>query len=181
MTTTIRPLTAEDGPRVLAWRNDPAISAYMYNDHAITEAEHAAWLDRMLTLDDRRGYVIELDGGPVGAAFVTGIDPVHRHAMWAFYLADPAVRGRGVGAAVEVAVLRVAFEELGLHKLSCEVIDFNAAVVRMHQRFGFVEEGLFRAHVCKDGRWHDVHRLAMSADTWSASRDELLAKVAPRH
>jgi UDP-4-amino-4,6-dideoxy-N-acetyl-beta-L-altrosamine N-acetyltransferase len=180
MSTTLRPLTKDDGPQILAWRNDPAISSYMYTDHTITEDEHAGWLERMLTLDDRRGFVIELDAKPVGAAYITDIDPLHKHAVWAFYLADPSVRGRGVGSVVEAEILRIAFEELELHKLSCEVLDFNMAVVKMHRKFGFVDEGLFKAHKWKNDEWHDVYRLAFFADTWRDTKDEIQAKVAPR-
>ena len=178
MSTRIRPLTREDGPQILAWRNDPAISQHMYSDHPITLEEHAGWLGRMLSLDDRRGYVIEWNDRPVGAAYITEIDQDHKHAMWAFYLADPAVRGHGVGSVVEAAILRTAFEELGLHKLSCEVFDFNMAVVQMHRKFGFVDEGVFKAHKWKSGAWHDVYRLAFLEDTWAGRRDAIVAKLA---
>ncbi|MGM3293799.1 GNAT family N-acetyltransferase, partial [Escherichia coli] len=70
-----------------------------------------------------------MDGISVGAAFMSDIDLLNRRASWAFYLADESTRGRGVGGAVEYLVLHHAFEVLGLHKLCCEVLSFNAAVV----------------------------------------------------
>lgn len=166
----LRPVARSDASQILKWRNNPQISAYMYTDHEITEAEHAAWLDRLLSLDDRMGWIVVLDGDPVGAAFVTEIDRRHRNAVWAFYLADPAVRGRGVGSAVEAFVLEFAFDELELHKLSCEVMDFNQNVIDMHRKFGFRDEGVFRQEKLKDGQWHDVFRLAYFEEDWQENK-----------
>jgi RimJ/RimL family protein N-acetyltransferase len=50
------------------------------------------------------------------------------------------------------------------------VLSFNTAVVAMHKKFGFVEEGLLRDHWCRDGEWVDTHVLAMFEDTWAERR-----------
>jgi UDP-4-amino-4,6-dideoxy-N-acetyl-beta-L-altrosamine N-acetyltransferase len=121
-----------------------------------------------------------MDHLPVGAAFMTEIDRQHRNAMWAFYLADPGVRGRGVGSVVEAFVLEFAFEEIGLHKLSCEVLGFNESVVAMHRKFGFRDEGLFREDKYKNGGWQDVHRLAFFEEDWTIRKDEIRAAAATR-
>jgi UDP-4-amino-4,6-dideoxy-N-acetyl-beta-L-altrosamine N-acetyltransferase len=176
----LRPIVDSDSAQIRAWRNDPAISAYMYTEHDISEEEHDAWLRRLQTLDDRLGWIIELDGKPVGAAYVTEIDRVHRNAMWAFYLADPSVRGRGVGSVVEAFVLETAFETLKLHKLSCEVMSFNENVVAMHRKFGFQDEGLFRQDKFKNGDWQDVHRLAFFEEDWAQRKDDIRAAAAAK-
>jgi UDP-4-amino-4,6-dideoxy-N-acetyl-beta-L-altrosamine N-acetyltransferase len=121
-------------------------------------------------LDDRLAWTILMDGDPVGAAFISDIDTENRRAYWAFYLADPRTRGRGVGSAVEVLVANHAFDELGLHKLCCEVLSFNQAVIAMHQKFGFQPQGVLREHYFRDGEWVDVHQLALWAHDWAATR-----------
>ena len=166
MSVRLRRLAAADGPRVLAWRNSQEVAAYMYGDHAIAEAEHARWLDAALTRPDRCYWIVELDGAPVGLANLARIDPEASRCEWAFYLADPAVRGRGVGAAVEYLVLGHVFEARGLNKLWCEVLAGNAAVVRLHERFGFTREALFRDHVRKAGVFHDVVGLGLLRREW---------------
>ena len=168
MSLHLRRLSPGDGPRVLAWRNSPEVAAYMYSDHAIGEAEHALWLEAALSRPDRRFWIVELDGAPVGLANLARIDPDASRSDWAFYLADPAVRGRGVGAAVEYLVLGHVFEELRLNKLWCEVLAGNTAVVRLHERFGFTREALFRDHVRKGGAFHDVVGLGLLRREWAA-------------
>jgi UDP-4-amino-4,6-dideoxy-N-acetyl-beta-L-altrosamine N-acetyltransferase len=167
----LRRLRAQDGDQVLAWRNSPEVAAFMYTDRRIGPDEHAAWLSRALDADDRRYWVIELDGSGVGVANLARIDRANHRCEWAFYLADPATRGRGVGACVEYAVLEHVFAPpLELNKLWCEVLIDNTSVWRLHERFGFQREALFRDHVWKGGRFHDVVGLGLLAADWREAR-----------
>ena len=166
---TLRPMSLADIIRVREWRNLPDVARYMYTDHEISEAEHASWFGMALDSGDRRYWIIELDGAPVGLANLYDIQPAHRRAYWAFYLADPAVRGRGVGSATERFVLRYAFEELGLNKLCCEVLGSNEAVVAMHEKFGFVVGGTLRSHIWKRDHFEDVVTLSILAEEWRAT------------
>lgn len=185
MSVRLRALARDDGPRVLAWRNSPDVARWMYGDHAISEAEHAAWLKAVLAArrqpaPDRLYWIVELEGAPVGLANFARIDRANRKAEWAYYLADPAVRGRGVGAMVEYAMLSFAFGALGLHKLWCEVLAENTAVIALHESFGFRREALFRQHVRKGGLGRDVIGLGLLAADWAAAepgcRDRLTAR-----
>jgi UDP-4-amino-4,6-dideoxy-N-acetyl-beta-L-altrosamine N-acetyltransferase len=166
----LRPLEPQDQDRLLAWRNSPEVAAYMYTDHQITAEEHARWFAG-IEGDPRRAYwIVEMDGQPVGLANVYDIDRRNGRCAWAYYLADPAVRGRGVGGYVEYAMIERAFGEFGLQKLWCEVLSSNAGVLRMHQRFGFQEEARFRRHVIKDGAPQDVVGLGLLAEEWAEIR-----------
>ncbi len=182
MSVHLRRLLSQDSRRVLAWRNSPEVAAHMYSDHAIGEAEHALWCEAALTRPDRCFWIIELDGAPVGLANLARIDPEQSRCEWAFYLADPAVRGRGVGAAVEYLVLGHVFESRGLNKLWCEVLAENTAVVRLHERFGFTREALFRDHVRKGGVFQDVVGLGLLRREWpraKATAELQLGRISP--
>lgn len=182
MAVTLRPLTAADGETVLAWRNSEAVAPYMYSEHVISAAEHAGWLAQALEKGaleggDRRFWIIELDGAGVGLANLVKIDASNSKCEWAYYLADPATRGRGVGSVVEWLVLSFVFERLGLNRLWCEVLVENEAVWGLHERFGFRREALLRAHVRKAGVFRDVVGLGMLAADWPAARAAALARL----
>lgn len=168
---TLTPVGPEHRDDLRRWRNDPEVSRYMYTTHEISAEEHDAWFQRLLTAPDRKAWVVSMDGTGVGAVFLTEIDTDNSRAMWAFYLADPRTRGRGVGSATEFLLLDIAFVEFGLHKLCAEVLSFNQPVLQMHQKFGFVEEGCLRQHWYRDGEWLDVHVIAQFRDSWLARRD----------
>jgi len=180
MTVLLRSLREKDGPRVLAWRNQPEVAAYMYSDHHISQDEHARWLTNALNLADRRFWIIEFDGAPVGLANLAKIDLVNRKCEWAYYLADPSVRGRGVGAQVEFAVLDYVFRPLDLNKLWCEVLIENEPVWKLHESFGFQREALFRSHVLKDGRFRDAVGLGLLSADWAQVRPACGARLRDR-
>ena len=169
----LRKLRDEDKVRLLAWRNSPHVAAYMYSDHQITAAEHELWF-AAIEGDARRAYwIIETDGAPVGLANLYDIDPKNRRCAWAYYLAEPSVRGRGVGGQAEYLVIEKAFGEFGLTKLWCEVLASNEAVIRLHKKFGFQQEARFRRHVLKNGVMEDVVGLGLLIEDWAEIRPRL--------
>jgi UDP-4-amino-4,6-dideoxy-N-acetyl-beta-L-altrosamine N-acetyltransferase len=182
VSVTLRPLEDSDSGRLHAWRNSPEVAAYMYTDHAISAEEHDRWFEGLKD-DQRRDYrIIEVDGAPSGLANFYDIDRVQGRAAWAYYLADPSVRGKGVGGYVEFAMIERAFAEpgqggLGLRKLWCEVLITNEAVWKLHQKFGFRQEALFRAHVVKAGAPLDVMGLGLLAEDWAAVRPAMALRL----
>ena len=180
MTVRLRDLTPADSDRLLAWRNLPEVARWMYSDHAISRAEHDRWFAGIAGDASRRYWIIELDGEPVGLANLADISPAHRKASWAYYLASPAVRGKGVGAFVEVSILDRVFGDLALNKLCCEVLLENQAVWKMHESFGFQREALYRDHVWKGGRGHDVVGLAILAADWAKAREASVERLRAR-
>lgn len=177
MTVRLRQVEHDDSGRLLAWRNSPEVAAYMYTDHKISQVEHDRWFAAALTLDDRRYWIIEMDGEPVGLANLAHIEPIIRRCDWAYYLGEASTRGRGVGAQVEYIVLRHVFETMGFHKLWCEVLLENEAVWKLHESFGFKREACFREHVCKGGRFQDVVGLGMLKADWESAKPAIEAKL----
>jgi UDP-4-amino-4,6-dideoxy-N-acetyl-beta-L-altrosamine N-acetyltransferase len=176
----LRRLAAADGERVLAWRNTPEVSTYMYSDHRIGAEEHARWLASALQAGDRRFWIVEMDDVPVGLANLARIDPAASRCEWAFYLADPATRGRGLGACVEYLMLGYVFERLELNKLWCEVLIENAGVWRLHEAFGFTREAVYRDQVRKGGVFRDVVGLGLLRREWPQAKAAAEGRLAGR-
>jgi UDP-4-amino-4,6-dideoxy-N-acetyl-beta-L-altrosamine N-acetyltransferase len=177
----LRDLHPEDKDVIFYWRNLPEVAQYMYTDHEITFAEHENWFAGIFHNDKTRYWIIQCDGEDVGLASISDIDIVNKRCYWAFYIASPNVRGKGVGSYVEYTILEYVFTELGLNKLCCEVLGFNEAVVNMHQKFGFQQEGLFRQHRWKSGAPLDVVCLAILRDEWLAIADQIAEKLRGRN
>ena len=97
------------------------------------------------------------DGAVVGFASY-GI-----YRPWAAYLYSvenliyvaPDRRGRGVGKALLGPLVERARSE-GYHTMIAGIEATNAASVKLHARFGFVEAGLFREVGWKFNRWLDL-------------------------
>jgi len=67
---------------------------------------------------------------------------------------------------MEYLALNMAFFELNLHKLNCEVLDINPAVINMHKKVGFTIEGTFREDHFNGERYCDIVRFGMLAHEW---------------
>lgn len=166
----LRPLRSDDSAQVLDWRNSQTVAPYMYSDRPILPDQHRRWLGEVLVDPARRYWIIEADDVAVGLANVVGLQDSAGRCEWAYYLGDPSVRGRGIGACVEYLVLRHVFETLGLNKLWCEVFFENEAVWRLHESFGFRREAELRAHVLKDGHLRDVMGLGLLRSEWPLAK-----------
>jgi len=62
---------------------------------------------------------------------------------------------QGYGTDATRTILRFAFTEMNLHRVSLGVLDYNARARRCYEKCGFREEGRVREHHFHDGRWHD--------------------------
>ncbi|HYD44872.1 MAG TPA: UDP-4-amino-4,6-dideoxy-N-acetyl-beta-L-altrosamine N-acetyltransferase [Phenylobacterium sp.] len=173
----LRDLRDNDRERILNWRNSPDVRAFMYTDHLISPEEHARWFEGAGRDPRRRYWIIEANGSPVGLANLADIDLGAGRCAWAYYLADPSVRGMGLGSYVEYWMLQEVFERQGLRKLWCEVLVTNEPVWRLHQTFGFVEEARFRQHVIKEGAPVDVLGLGILAEEWRARRPAMTERL----
>ncbi len=174
---TLRPVTEADSATLLAWRNSPDVRAFMYTDHVIAPDEHARWFAHAIVDATRRYWIIEHGGTGVGLANLYDIGSPTGSATWAFYLADPGVRGKGVGAMTEYLVIEQAFGPLGLNRLWCEVLETNAAVIKLHKRFGFTEEARLIARAVKDGEDIDAVGLALTAPAWAQVRPAMVERL----
>lgn len=175
---TFRPLvylTDDDMARVRDIRNQPAVRANMYTSQIISETEHLAWAERAKHDPELAFFGVFERDKLIGASIFRAISSANRRADWAFYLSSDA-QGVGIGAGLEFASLDLAFGALDLKKLNGEVLSFNAPVLKLHKRFGFVAEGVRRCHILRDGKWFDVHLLGITKQEWHVSRAALCAR-----
>lgn len=171
----LRDIATDELELMRAWRNAPAVRANMYTRHEISQEEHLAWWAHISGRNDQQYFMYELAGVPSGIVAFTGIDKGRRNSSWAFYSAPNAAKG--TGSKMEYLALEQAFEELHLHKLCCEVLAFNSAVIKLHQRFGFLVEGVLRDQHLVDGNFVDVYRLGILSHEWAALRLSMAEKI----
>jgi UDP-4-amino-4,6-dideoxy-N-acetyl-beta-L-altrosamine N-acetyltransferase len=148
----------------------------MYTDHEISEAEHLSWLETLRASSRQQVFVVLIEGAAAGVVSLSAINTTHRTADWAFYL-DTTLQGKGLGSQVELWMLDHAFGAAALEKLNCEVLEINPAVIKMHQKFGFVIEGVRRENIIRDGKRVSVVLLGITKTEWQTQRPKVLAAV----
>ena len=161
--------TDEQKKSVRKVRNQESVRKSMYTEHEILLNEHLAWVE-LLQSDNRQiVFVVLVDDLVSGVVSVNAIDRLNLKSDWAFYL-DANVRG-GLGAALEFGLINFVFQKVGLEKLNCEVIETNEAVVKLHKKFGFVEEGFRRENIIKNENRMGVFFLGLTKSDWEREKE----------
>lgn len=96
----------------------------------------------------------------IGHVGLYKIDKNAKKTEYGILLADDNSRGRGYGTMCTMSMVNYAFDVLGLHKVTAEVLCENKASEAMFKKCGFKVDGVLRDDVFKNGRYYDV--LAMS-------------------
>ncbi|NUT79799.1 UDP-4-amino-4,6-dideoxy-N-acetyl-beta-L-altrosamine N-acetyltransferase [Pseudomonas brassicacearum] len=171
----LREINTAELELMLSWRNAPNVRANMYTRHEISLKEHLAWWERVQLRDDQLYFMCEIDGKPTGIVGFNDLDLVNSISSWAFYAAPDAPKG--TGSKMEFLALDHAFKHMRLHKLMCEVLAFNAPVIKLHQKFNFKVEGVLREHHSVNGEYVDVYKLGILSREWEAHRSYIYAKL----
>jgi ribosomal-protein-alanine N-acetyltransferase len=90
------------------------------------------------------------------------------------YWIDEAMAGQGLAPEATAAVLRFAFEELGLHRVEIAIVPRNRPSRRVVEKLCLREEGVAVRYLEIDGHWEDHVRYAMTAEEWAARADSLV-------
>ena len=137
-----------------------------------TEAGQRAELEQALALAEKGSAlpcVILVDGEPVGRANVSDVVRGAFHSAHLGYWVAERVNGQGVATRAVGDVTRLAFAELGLHRLQAATLVHNLASRKVLARNGFTEIGRASQYLRIAGRWQD-HLLHQLIDrSWTGS------------
>lgn len=167
----LRAFREDDLKNVLAWLNNPAVTRYLSSMRPWSVVEERGWLDRAMRNDDPTAvtYVIEsADGEYAGSIGLMHIDGRNRRAEVGVVISRPEDWGRGMGTEAMLLMLRHAFEEMNLHRVTLRVYTFNERAQRSYAKIGFVEEGRLREDTYRHGAWHDTVLMGILADEFFA-------------
>ena len=117
-----------------------------------------------------------VDGYLAGEVNLNGVIRGAQQTGTIGYWIDRARAGHRYVAEGVVAVLRFAFEELGLQRVEICIVPRNRNSRRVMEVLGLREEGVAREFLEINGTREDHVRYAITATEWSARRNELAAR-----
>ncbi len=146
---------------------EPARSESFY-----TQAYHVAEIARAIE-DCRRGTGVRFLAFEPGADRVVAsinLSNIRRgviHSAIISYAVDAGCAGRGYASELVRAIVRYAFETLGLHRLEASYQPENRASGRVLRKSGFIVEGYARDYLLLDGAWRDGVLVSLTNDAWT--------------
>ena len=108
----------------------------------------------------------------IGKAVIQWIEWTNGNGWLRLGIGAAEDRRKGYGTQALQMLLRFAFAELNLFRVSAAVPEYNEAAVALLQKFGFTQEVCRRSALERDGRRWDLYVFGLLRDEWqlSASR-----------
>jgi RimJ/RimL family protein N-acetyltransferase len=78
---------------------------------------------------------------------------INRTAEFAIYIGDKDFRGKGYSKEATIQTLKFGFYKLGLNRIFLKVLEENEPAIHLYKSIGFVNEGLLRSSVYKNGKF----------------------------
>lgn len=171
----LRWLEEADIPALFAIFSDPQVMRYWSHGPFASMDDARDYLRRIRECFAKRELfqwgieLIATDGGGgdqiIGTCTLAQLDAQHRRAELGFALAR-AHWGCGYIAEALPALVRFAFEELDLHRLTADADPRNQASIRALERLGFQREGLLREHYLLNGEKQDAVLCGLLRETY---------------
>lgn len=141
--TTLRAIEESDLILLHKWMNDPEICYMLGGWHFPSSMVHQKrWFESLQADHLNQRFAIETKKfSLIGMATLDQIDWKNNHAFHGMMLGKD-FQGKGYGVDVIMAIMRYAFEELGLRRLDGSMIEFNAPSLHIYcKKCGWIIEG----------------------------------------
>ena len=174
----LRPLSEGDVAALVAYRSLPEVCRYVpfepMDATAVRERVRGMWARHTLeSAGDTLTLGVELraSGQLIGDVILMWRSTEHRGGEIG-YVFHPAVAGQGFATEAAHRLLHLAFDELGLHRVTARVDAENHPSARVAARLGMRREAHLIQNEWFKGRWRDELDFALLEDEWRAMRHD---------
>jgi RimJ/RimL family protein N-acetyltransferase len=157
-----REIVEEDLEPLRVMHNHPATLHMLTDTTVVTPEMQADWFRSLNDSSKSKRYALCIEGSEVILIGMIRFDQIDKinHNMLVGLDVRLDHRGKGLGKKGFHLILDYAFNVLGMHKVSLYTADFNEIAKNMYLSLGFRQEGVFKEHLFRDGKYHDL--IAMS-------------------
>lgn len=157
-------LPADCSAEYVGWLQDPAVFRFLETrHHRQSAADVAAFIEAVGARENEHLFGIFWRPGNrhIGNIKVGPIHPVHRLADVSLLIGARDCWGKGIASEAIAAISRLAFERLGVLKLSASMYATNLGSTAAFVKCGYQREGLRRSHYDLDGERCDLVELGL--------------------
>jgi RimJ/RimL family protein N-acetyltransferase len=169
----LRAALPSDAETIARWLNDPELTKFMSHEPVSVQSVVEA-IEKATLASGELWYMIVAHGQVVGHITMNKINLGNRRAeVGRSVIAPEAPRGRGYCTMSTHLLFVLAFERLGLHRMSSVVAEENKAVVKCAINIGYRYAGRLRDMVAKGDRYLSWLVFDLLQDEWWPIRQEL--------
>lgn len=173
----LRPFTRGDVDAVFSYRQRDDVARFLFDEPMSREAcaeavqqrtTQTGWHaegDKLLLAVER-----QQDHAMIGEVSLILRQEIARQGELG-YIMHPDFHGFGYATEAAMSLLRVGFEQAGLHRIYARCDARNAASYRLMERIGMRREAHFREHILVKGVWDEELIYAILEDEWASGGD----------
>lgn len=170
----LRPFTDDDLDALYDLHSRPDVTRYLYWD-PISRDDARRMLKRRMkaTAIGKEGDAVQVavvlpdSGRVIGHVNLQWLSREHRTGEIGFVM-HPDHSGRGYAREAALVLLRLGFDELGLHRIIGRCDARNTPSARLMERLGMRREAHLRENEFVKGEWTDELIYAMLASEWQS-------------
>jgi RimJ/RimL family protein N-acetyltransferase len=166
----------EDLPTVRQWYRDPELARLTrYSLTPMSDDEIDRFFHGRLLSPESVAYAIDIreSGRLIGLTTFSNLDPDNGSVLFHISLGEQDTWGQGYGTEATRLMLGLAFDGIGLHRVSLSVFSFNERAIRSYEKAGFRLEGTARDAILRDGQRRDELTMGILAPEWRARQGRL--------
>ncbi len=163
-----------DACAIFQYRSSPEVASYQ-SWHPKSESEVKNFIRR----NCRQGFLQASGWHQLGIYLRTSLQligdigihflPDDEKQLEIGFTVKPSEQGKGYATEAVRALLDYAFKNLRKHRVTASVDPRNAASIRLLEKIGMRQEGLFRKSIWTGKDWADDLRYALLDEEWSKS------------
>lgn len=166
----LRPFEPGDLDDLHAYRSNPEVCRYLYSEPATVEDSEKR-LENSLTMGEltEEGQwlvlAVEWRERVIGDVVLKWVSEKDRQGELG-YVFNPEFHGKGLAREASEAMLKIGFDDLGLHRITAQCDPRNEPSWRLMERLGMRREAHFRECEIFKGEWGDVFVYALLAEEY---------------
>jgi len=106
------------------------------------------------------------DGKLIGEVDLDGVQWNHGDTYVGISLGEREYWDKGYGTDAMQVILRYAFSELNLHRVTLNVFEYNQRAIRSYEKAGFAIEGRARNYLVREGKRWDMVYMGILGQEW---------------
>lgn len=148
----LRKLLQKDAPGIYEWMNDKDINCFFrFEKESATMNNITRFIDTAQdTNENLHLAVVNDDDEYLGTVSLKSINHTAKNAEYAISMRKCA-QGSGAALYASREILKIGFEQMGLHRIYLNVLTENGRANHFYQKFGFLFEGEFKDHILIHG------------------------------
>lgn len=166
----LRALKQDDYIKTHSWRMDKT-----YQNGVVSQKRYVSleteknWVESKINRHEKGEEIhlivaLKSNNKSIGLVSLTSIDLINRKASMGSLIGINENRGKGYITEARYLMFEYGFMQLGLERIYAKILEYNTSSRKSAVKFGYVEEGIERRSIFKNGQYHNLVCYSMLKD-----------------